>query len=135
MLYFCFLFYVRWYCNAYSGDDLFIHFVMEAIKLILSLVMFLNNKRFTNFMSGGVRVVDCRLVKVNEKLKILLRYNYFKIFLLACINGLYCLTMFHLVWHNLAVNLIAFLIGALDTPLKLIFTNIKITIKNKDKFY
>jgi len=108
---------------------------MEAIKLILSLVMFLNNKRFTNFMSGGVRVVDCKLVKVNEKLKILLRYNYFKIFLLACINGLYCLTMFHLVWHNLAVNLIAFLIGALDMSLKLIFTNIKITIKNKDKFY
>jgi hypothetical protein len=108
---------------------------MEAIKLILSLVMFLNNKRFTNFMSGGVKVVDCRPVKVNEKLKILLRYNYFKIFLLACINGLYCLTMFHLVWHNLAVNLIAFLIGALDTSLKLIFTNIKITIKNKDKFY
>lgn len=108
---------------------------MEAIKLILALVMFLSNKRFTNFMSGGVKVVDCRLVKVNEKLKILLRYNYFKIFLLACINGLYCLTMFHLVWHNLAVNLIAFLIGALDTPLKLIFTNIKITIKNKDKFY
>jgi hypothetical protein len=108
---------------------------MEAIKLILSLVMFLNNKRFTNFMSGGVRVVDCRPVKVNEKLKILLRYNYFKIFLLACINGLYCLTMFHLVWHNLAVNLIAFLIGAVDMSLKLIFTNIKITIKNKDKFY
>ena len=108
---------------------------MEAIKLILALVMFLSNKRFTNFMSGGVRVVDCKLVKVNEKLKILLRYNYFKIFLLACINGLYCLTMFRLIWHNLAVNLIAFLIGALDTPLKLIFTNIKITIKNKDKFY
>ena len=109
---------------------------MEAIKLILALVMFLSNKRFTQFMSKDVKVVDCRLAKVKGKVKIiLLRCNYFKIFLLACINGLYCLTMFHLVWHNLAVNLIAFVIGALDTPLKLIFTNIKIPHKNKDKFY
>jgi len=109
---------------------------METIKLIIALVMLLLNKRFTNFMSKDVKVVDGRLAKVNGKLKIiLLRCNYFKIFLLACINGLYCLIMFHLVWHNLAVNLIAFLIGALDTPLKLIFTNIKITNKNPDKFY
>jgi len=109
---------------------------MEAIKLIIALGMFLLNKRFTNFMSGGVKVADGRLVKVNGKLKIiLLRCNYFKIFLLSCINGLYCLTMFHLVWHNLAVNLTAFLIGALETPFKIILTTIKIPHKNPDKFY
>ena len=89
-------------------------------------------------MLKDVKLGKGSLIQVKGEIKILLRFSYldcFKIFLLACINGLYCLTMFHLVWHNLAVNLIAFLIGSLETPFMILIIASKITKKHTDKFY
>lgn len=140
----CFLFYVRWYCNAYSGNDLFIHLFMEAIKLILALVMLLLHKRFTNFMLKDVNLNKVQPIKVNGKLqilftlKILLSHCYlhcFKMLLLFCINGLYCLTMIHLIWHNVIVSIIAFLLGGISSDFKLTILHITIIDDDPDKFY
>jgi hypothetical protein len=117
---------------------------MEAIKLILALVMFLLHKRFTNFMLKDVNLNKVQPIKVNGKLqilftlKILLSHCYlhcFKMLLLFCINGLYCLTMIHLIWHNVIVSIIAFLLGGISSDFKLTILHITIIDDDPDKFY
>lgn len=117
---------------------------MEAIKLILALVMLLLHKRFTNFMLKDVNLNKVQPIKVNGKLqilftlKILLSHCYlhcFKMLLLFCINGLYCLTMIHLIWHNVIVSIIAFLLGGISSDFKLKILHITIIDDDPDKFY